>query len=89
MDSDFTVRPYLEGSFKHEFRMTRARSWWHGQYEHRLPQRWRKLTLWGNVDVGVNFDLSKSTTLGINYAKTLGMDHIDYNHFGMSISGRF
>ena len=89
--SNFTVRPYLEGSYKHEFKddprsvMVGMGNMYIG-YTATLAE---VDTSWGNVDVGVNFDLSKSTTLGINYAKTLGMDHIDYNHFGMSISGRF
>ena len=89
--SDFTVRPYLEGSYKHEFKDD-PRSVMVGMgnmtigYNATLAE---VDTSWGNVDVGVNFDLNKSTTLGINYAKTLGMDHIDYSHFGMSISGRF
>lgn len=89
--NDFGIRPYLEGSYKHEFKDD-PRSVMVGMgyvslgYKATLAE---VDTSWGNVDIGVNFDLSKSTTLGINYAKTLSLDHVDGSHYGMSISSRF
>ena len=46
-------------------------------------------TSYGTVDVGINFDVNKATTIGINFAKTLGLNNIDQQHYGMSISSRF
>jgi outer membrane lipase/esterase len=89
--SDFTLRPYLEGSYKREFKDD-PRSVMVGMGNTSIGYKATLAeidTSWGNIDAGVNFDLSKSTTLGINYAKTLSLDHVDYSHYGMSISGRF
>jgi outer membrane lipase/esterase len=87
----FSIRPYLEGSYKHEFKDD-ARSVDVGigtmlmTYKAELP---KVDTSYGTVDVGINFDINKATTVGVNFAKTLGLDNIDQQHYGMSISSRF
>lgn len=89
--SGFALRPYLEGSYKHEFKddprsvMVGVGSMTIG-YNADLPE---VDTSYGTVDAGINFDVNKATTIGINFAKTLGLNNIDQQHYGMSISSRF
>lgn len=89
--SGFAIRPYLSGSYNREFQDdTRNVSVSIGsmltRYRADLPE---VDTRYGTVAAGVNFDLSKTTTVGINYAKTLSQNSIDTQHYGMSLSTRF
>lgn len=87
----FKLRPYLEGSYRREYEDdVRTASLGVGsmltRYRAELPT---VDTSYGNVAAGVNFDLGKFTTLGINFARTLNQDNNDTRHYGMSLSSRF
>lgn len=87
----FSIRPYLEGSYKHEFKDDmRSVDVGVGSMLMTYKAELAKVdTSYGTVDVGINFDVNKATTVGINFAKTLGLDNVDQQYYGMSISSRF
>ena len=85
------LRPYLAGSYHREYEDDpRSVSFRVGNtlnaYRADLPVA---DTRYASIAAGINFDLGKMTTIGINYAKTLSQEAVDSRQYGMSLSGRF